>query len=258
MEPGPLPKHTHPPDLTKSHEDSHKITVLVVDDHPLIREGLTQILNGANDISVVGQAADGNEACAMYKQLLPQVMILDLRLPKMPGIQVLRELGSLGHRRPRVIIMTSFDSDHAVCQAVRAGAKAFLQKMADPQQIREAVRRVARGESFFPPDIGVRLLESMSKPQLSPREIEVLEQLANGKSNREIGTALSITEATVKHHVKSILKKLDAVCRAEAISIALKRGWLQVNGLAELAFTTQYIKITEDTKNGRFLQKAST
>jgi len=224
MEPGPLPKHTHPLELTKSHEDSHKITVLVVDDHPLIREGLTQILNGANDISVVGQAADGNEACAMYQQLLPQVMILDLRLPKMPGIQVLRELGSLRHPRPRVIIMTSFDSDHAVCQAARAGAKAFLQKIAEPQQIREAVRRVARGESFFPPDIGVRLLEAMSKPQLSPREIQVLEKLANGKSNKEIGAALYITENTVKHHVKSILKKLDAVCRAEAITIALRRA----------------------------------
>ena len=229
MEPGPLPKHTHPLELTKSHEDSHKITVLVVDDHPLIREGLTQILNGANDISVVGQAADGNEACVMYKQLLPQVMILDLRIPKMPGIQVLRELGSLRHRRPRVIIMTAFDSDHAVCQAVRAGAKAFLQKITDPQQIREAVRRVARGESFFPPDIGVRLLVSMSKPQPSPREIQVLENLANGKSNKEIGAALCITENTVKHHVKSILKKLDAVCRTEATTIALGRGWVQLN-----------------------------
>ena len=208
MEPGHLPKPTHPLELTKSHEDSHKITVLVVDDHPVIREGLTEILRGAKDIRVVGQAADGSEACAMYKQLLPQVMILDLRIPKMAGLQVLRELGSLRHRPPRVIIMTSFDSDQAVSQAARAGAKAFLQKMADPQQIREAVRRVARGESFFPPDIGVRLLESMSKPQLSPREIQVLEKLANGKSNKEIGAALYITENTVKHHVKSILKKL--------------------------------------------------
>jgi two-component system NarL family response regulator len=229
MEPGHLPKHTHPLELTKSHEDSHKITVLVVDDHPVIRQGLTEILNGAKDICVVGHAADGNEACAMYKQLLPQVMILDLRIPKMPGIQVLRELGSLRHRRPRVIIMTSFDSDHAVSQAARAGAKAFLQKMADPQQIREAVRRVARGESFCPHDIGARLVESMSKPQLSPREIQVLEKLANGKSNKEIGAALSIAESTVKHHVKSILKKLDAVSRTEAITIALRRGWLQAN-----------------------------
>ena len=231
MELAHLPKPTHPFELTKSHEDSPKITVLVVDDHPVIREGLIEILNGAKDISVVGQAADGIEACAIYKQLLPQVMILDLRIPKMPGIQVLRELGSLRHRRPRVIIMTSFDSDHAVCQAARAGAKAFLQKMADPQQIREAVRWVARGETFFPPDIGVRLLESMSRPQLSPREIEVLEKLGSGKSNKEIGAALYITENTVKHHVKSILKKLNAACRAEAITIALKRGWLQVNGV---------------------------
>jgi two-component system, NarL family, response regulator len=215
--------------VTKSHEDNHKITVLVVDDHPLIREGLTEILNGAKDISVVGQAGDGNEACALYKQLLPQVMILDLRLPNIPGIQVLRELGSVTHPCPRIIIITSFDSGYAVCQAARAGAKVFLRKTADPQQIREAVRRVARGESFFPPDIGARLVESMSKPQLSPREIQVLEKLANSKSNKEIGAVLCIAEATVKYHVKSILRKLDAACRTEAITIALRQGWLQID-----------------------------
>jgi two-component system NarL family response regulator len=231
MEPGHLPKHTRPLELTKSHEDSQKITVLVVDDHPVIRQGLTEILNGAKDISVVGHAADGNEACAMYKQLLPQVMILDLRIPKIPGIEVLRELVSLKDPRPRVIIMTSFDSDYAIRQAAQAGAKGFLNKMSEPQQIQEAVRRVARGETFFPPDIALRLVESMSKPQLSSREMQVLETLANGKSNKEIGVALYITEATVKHHVKSILKKLDAACRTEAISIALRRGWLQVKGV---------------------------
>ncbi|MBV8214639.1 MAG: response regulator transcription factor [Verrucomicrobia bacterium] len=217
--------------MRPEHEDSRKITVVIVDDHPVIREGLTEILNAENDISVVGQAADGNEACSVYKQLSPQVMILDLRLPKMSGLQVLRELVSLKEPRPRVIIMTSFDSDHAIRQAARAGAKAFLRKMSDPQQIREAVRRVARGETFFPPDIALRLVESMSKPQLSSREIQVLETLANGKSNKEIGAALYITESTVKHHVKSILKKLNAACRTEAITIAVRRGWLQINGL---------------------------
>ena len=210
-------------------EVSHKITVAVVDDHPVTREGLIEILNGEKDITVVGQAADGAEACVMYNQLLPQILMLDLRLPKMAGLQVLRELVSLKVPHPRVIVMTAFDSDHDLCQAVRAGAKAFLNKMTDPQQIREAVRRVARGENFFPFDIGLRLLESMSRPQLLPREIQVLEKLADGKSNKEIGAAFDITESTVKYYVKSILKKLGAVGRAEAVAIAVRRGWLQLD-----------------------------
>jgi len=210
-------------------EAGPKITVVVVDDHPVIREGLVDILNSQKDISVVGQAADGFEACAVYKQLLPDVLMLDLRLPKKDGVQVLRELASVKVPIARVIIMTSFDSEHDVCQAARAGAKAFLHKMADPEQIREAVRRVARGEKFFPPDIGLRLVEAMSQAELSRREIQVLEKLADGKSNKEIGSALQITEGTVKYHVKAILRKLDAIGRAEAIAIAVRRGLVRMS-----------------------------
>jgi DNA-binding NarL/FixJ family response regulator len=206
-----------------------KITVVVVDDHPVIREGLVEILNSQTDISVVGQAGDGFEACTVYSQLLPDVLMLDLRLPKKEGVQVLRELASLKVPMARVIIMTSFDTEHDVCQAARAGAKAFLHKMADPEQIREVVRRVARGEKFFPPDIGLRLVEAMSQAELSRREIQVLEKLANGRSNKEIGSALQITEGTVKYHVKAILGKLDAIGRAEAIAIAVRRGLVRMS-----------------------------
>ncbi|MBV8414768.1 MAG: response regulator transcription factor [Verrucomicrobia bacterium] len=213
---------------TPNAERERPVTVVVADDHPVIRAGLVQVLNSQKDIRVIGEAADGSEACAIYEQLLPDVMILDLRLPKMDGLQVLRELASLKLPRPRAIIMTSYDSDHDVSQAVRLGAKAFLLKLAESEEILEAVRRVARGESFFSPEIGLRLAESMSRPELSQREIQVLQKLAIGKSNKEIGAALYITEGTVKYHVKSILKKLDAVGRAEAIAIAVKRGWVHI------------------------------
>ena len=125
--------------------------------------------------------------------------------------------------------MTSYDSEHDIRQALSAGAKAFLVKGSHPQQIREAVRRVAQGESFVPPEIGVKLAESMSHPELSKRETEILQYLARGRSNKEIGQILYISEGTVKHHVKSILSKLDAIGRAEAIAIATRRGLIRVS-----------------------------
>ena len=204
------------------------ITVVVADDHPVVREGVTAILNAQKDIRVVASAADGEEVSKLYYQFLPDVLMLDLRLPKKDGLQVLSELMARGHSRPRVIIITSFDCEQAIFQAVRAGAKAFLAKVADPQEIREAVRRVAKGETFFPPEIGLKLAKSMSAPRLSKREVEVLESLASGKSNKEIGHALDISEGTIKFHVKSILRKLDAIGRAEAVAVASRRGIIQL------------------------------
>jgi two-component system NarL family response regulator len=204
------------------------ITVVVADDHPVVREGVTAILNAQKDIRVVASAADGEEVSKLYYQFLPDVLMLDLRLPKKDGLQVLSELMARGHSRPRVIIITSFDCEQAIFQAVRAGAKAFLAKVADPQEIREAVRRVAKGETFFPPEIGLKLAKSMSSPRLSKREVEVLESLASGKSNKEIGHALDISEGTIKFHVKSILRKLDVIGRAEAVAVASRRGIIQL------------------------------
>jgi two-component system NarL family response regulator len=204
------------------------ITVVVADDHPVVREGVTAILNAQKDIRVVASAADGEEVSKLYYQFLPDVLILDLRLPKKDGLQVLSELMARGNSRPRVIIITSFDCEQAIFQAVRAGAKAFLAKVADPQEIREAVRRVAKGETFFPSEIGLKLAKSISCPRLSKREVEVLESLASGKSNKEIGHALDISEGTIKFHVKSILRKLDVVGRAEAVAVASRRGIIQL------------------------------
>ncbi|HZC35003.1 MAG TPA: response regulator transcription factor [Chthoniobacterales bacterium] len=205
------------------------ITVVVADDHPVIREGLTMILKSEKDIKIVAEAADGAEVCTLYDELCPDVILLDLRLPKKDGLQVLIELMSRRISRPRVIIMTSYDDQEDVCRAVRAGAKGFLSKVAPAQEIRKAVRRVSEGATFFPPEIGLKIAESISCPELSKREKQVLENLARGKSNKEIGCALFISEGTAKYHVKSIFRKLNAIGRAEAIAIAARRGLLQVS-----------------------------
>ena len=205
-----------------------KIQVLIADDHPIIREGLVELLTRQNDMSVIGETGDGGEVCELYDKLSPDILLLDLQMPKKGGLQILTELMSRRVCKPRIIVMTAYDNEQNICNALRAGAKAFLGKDAHPQQIREALRKVAEGESFIPPEIGFKLAESISRPELSQRETEVLQHLAWGKSNKEIGQALFISEGTVKHHVKSILRKLPAVGRTEAIAIAARRGIIHV------------------------------
>jgi len=209
-----------------SHESP--ITVVIADDHPVILEGLVKILNSQKEIRVVASATDGEEVSKLYYQFLPDVLILDLRLPKKDGLQVLNELAACGNSKPRVIIMTTFDCEEAIFKTVRAGAKGYLIKAADPQEIREAVRRVAKGETFFPSEVGLKLAKSIASPRLSKREMGVLEGLASGKGNREIGHALDISEGTIKFHVKSILRKLDVIGRAEAVAVATRRGIIQL------------------------------
>jgi two-component system, NarL family, response regulator len=208
---------------------TQQIRVLLADDHPVVRQGLATILKSQKDIKIVAEAADGEEACELYDQLSPDVLLLDLRMPKKDGLQVVTELMSRRVSKPWIIVMTAYETEEEIRQALKAGAKAFLVKAAHPQQIREAVRRVAKGESFLPPEIGFKLAQSMSHPELSNREIQVLQYLARGKSNKEIGQILYIGEGTVKHHVKSILSKLGAIGRTEASAIAAKRGLIRAS-----------------------------
>jgi two-component system, NarL family, response regulator len=205
------------------------ITVVVADDHPVTRQGLTAILNSQEDIKVVAEAADGEEVCELCDELAPDVLLLDLRMPKKDGLQVVAELVSRRVSKPRIIVMTAYETEEDIRQALKVGAKAFLVKAAHPQQILEAIRRVARGESFLPPEIGFKLAESMSHPELSNRETEILRYLACGRSNKEIGQILYICEGTVKHHVKSIRRKLEAIGRSEAIAIAARRGLIRAS-----------------------------
>ena len=208
---------------------TQQIRIILADDHPVVRQGLATILKSQKDIKIVAEAVDGEDACELCDQLSPDVLLLDLRMPKKDGLQVVTELMSRRGSKLRIIVMTVHETEADIRQALKAGAKAFLVKAAHPQQIREAVRRVARGETFLPPEIGFKLAESMSHPELSNRETEILRYLARGRSNKEIGQILYICEGTVKHHVKSILHKLDATGRSEAMAIAARRGLIRAS-----------------------------
>ncbi|HYY28623.1 MAG TPA: response regulator transcription factor [Chthoniobacterales bacterium] len=157
-----------------------KIRILIADDHPVVRQGLVEVLTRQKDMSVIGEAGNGEEVCQLYDQLSPDIL-LDLRMPKKDGLQVLIELMSRRVSKARIIVMSSYDSEHDIRHAFRAGAKAFLAKDSHPQQIREAVRRVARGETFFPAAIAAKLAESIARPELSERETHVLQCLARGR-----------------------------------------------------------------------------
>jgi two-component system, NarL family, response regulator len=206
------------------------ITVVIADDHPVVREGLAAIFKSQSDITVVAEATNGEETLELCKQHHPDVLLLDLRMPKKDGLQVITELTAQRVSKPRVIVMTTYESEEDIRRALKAGAKGYLVKGTAPQQIRESVRTVAAGESLLPPNIAAKLAESMAHPELSERERQVLEYMANGRSNKEIGQALYISENTVKAHVKSILTKLDAMGRTEAIAIAIKRGLIKPVG----------------------------
>jgi two-component system NarL family response regulator len=203
------------------------IRVLIADDHPVVREGLAAILRSEPDIQVVAEATDGVHACSLYDQHLPDVAILDLRMPRKDGLQVVTDLMSSRRPKPRIIVMTTYETEDDVRRALHAGARSYLVKGALPEQILETVRRVAAGEALVPSKIATVLTESLGHPELSPRELQVLRRLAAGNSNKEIGDLLQITEHTVKAHVKAILLKLGAAGRTEAIAIAMKRGLIR-------------------------------
>jgi DNA-binding NarL/FixJ family response regulator len=204
-----------------------EIRILIADDHPIVREGLVTILALQNDLKIVGQARDGEEACLLYDELSPDVLILDLRMPKKDGQEVVSELMSR-RPRPRIVVLTNSAKEEDLRRALIAGAKGYLLKGAEPQQVWDTVREVSAGKSSLPHDVAAQLANSMAQPQLSQRELQVLEQLALGKSNKEIGQFLYISENTVKNHVRVILKKLNAIGRTEALAIASHRGLINM------------------------------
>jgi DNA-binding NarL/FixJ family response regulator len=224
-----IPNSTENRTTVKSAPESsiEPITIVIADDHPVVREGLVAIFKSQKDIKVVGEATHGEEAVELCNRHLPDVLLLDLRMPRKDGLQAITELSMLRVGRPRVIVMTTYESEEDIRGALKAGAKGYLVKGTAPQQIRESVRRVAAGEALVPPNIATKLAESMTRPELSERERQVLLSLANGRSNKEISKILCISENTVKAHVRSILTKLGALGRTEAIATAMKRGLIR-------------------------------
>jgi len=204
------------------------IRILIADDHPIVREGLVTILGLENDLEVVGRARDGEEACALYDRLSPDILLLDLRMPRKDGLQVVLELMSR-RPRPRIIMLTQSAKEEDLRQTLSAGAKGYLPKGAEPEQLCETIREVFSGKASLPRELASKLADSMAQPKLSERELEILKLMARGKSNKEVGKMLYISEYTVKNHVKSILKKLNAIGRTEAIAIASGRGIVNID-----------------------------
>lgn len=200
-----------------------KIRVLVVDDHPVFRDGLKAVLHTAPDIVVVAEAADGRLGIAAFKEHHPDIVLMDLRMPRMDGADAIAAI-LRADREATVVVLTTFDGDEHIHRALALGAKGYLLKDATREEILSAVRTVHSGKRFIPAEVATRLAERPIGRDLTEREIQVLEGIASGLSNREIGDDLGIAEATVKSHVNGILAKLSAKDRTDAAMIALKRG----------------------------------
>ncbi|MBM0744410.1 response regulator transcription factor [Phormidium sp. CLA17] len=199
------------------------IRVLIVDDHAIVQQGIAAIINEEDDMTVVGQAQNGIESIALFRESQPDITLMDLRMPQMGGVEAIKALCA-EFNTARIIVLTTYDGDEDIYRGLRAGAKGYLLKDSKPNELRTAIRTVHRGQQYIPPHVGAKLVQRMNNPELTDRELEVLQLVAQGLSNLEIGAALNITESTVKSNVNRILSKLGAKDRTQATIIALKRG----------------------------------
>lgn len=206
---------------------SDALKIMLVDDHYLVRMGLASIIALEPDMTLCAEASTGEQAVALFHAHRPDVTLMDLRLPGMSGSETTHAIRT-AYPDARIIILSTYVSDEEIFGALQAGAMAYLVKSVQRQELTHAIRRAAAGLRHIPPEVATRLADRMSRAQLSARELEVLRQLAGGKRNREIASALDIAEGTVKLHVSSILGKLGVVDRTEAVTVALHRGIIQL------------------------------
>ncbi len=202
---------------------SPPIRILLVDDHGIMREGLAAVLSRDEGLDVVGQAGTGESAMQQFRELAPDVCIVDLRMTPMDGVEITEAMRQL-NPAARVILLTTYDTDEEVFRGLRAGAASYLLKDVDSARLIDTIRAVHAGRKAISPEIAAKLAEHVASDALTARQQEVLNCLAQGMSNIEIGRTLFISEGTVKAHVKAILQKLDARDRTQAITIAIKRG----------------------------------
>lgn len=211
------------------------IKIVIVDDHPVVREGIGSMLKREPDFKIVGEASNGREAIEKAGELEPDVMLMDLRMPEIDGVEAITQIKA---NKPDIkfIILTTYSDDEYIFKGIAAGARAYLLKDAPRDELFKAIRAVSRGESLIQPVVASRLLDKLAElskkspsvETLSERETEVLNLMAKGVSNKDIADQLSITQSTVKTHITSIFQKLDVTTRTEAVTTALKKGIIKL------------------------------
>jgi DNA-binding NarL/FixJ family response regulator len=212
-----------------------KIRVLITDDHPVVREGLSAMLSREHDIEVVGEAKDGKEAVTKAGTLRPDIILMDLRMPEMDGVEAMQRIKT-DYPDIRFIVLTTYDNDEYIFKGIEAGARAYLLKDAPRDELFRAIRAVSRGESLIEPAVASKVLDRLAElsrqvntPEvLSEREIEVLALIAHGSSNKIIADALNIGQSTVKTHIQSIFHKLEVNDRTEAVTVAVRKGIIRL------------------------------
>lgn len=204
-----------------------KIRVLIADDHVTVLEGLAAIIGRQPDMVVVAEAKDGQEAVDLWTKHHPDVTLLDLRMPTLDGVGAIEKIREVD-ASVRVIVLTTYDTDSEILRAIKAGTKAYLLKDARREELLDCIRRVNRGETCIPASLIKKLAAGLSSESLTGRELNVLELLAKGKSNKEISANLYISETTVKSHLRSVFRKLNVLSRTEAITVASRRGLIRL------------------------------
>lgn len=203
------------------------ISILIADDHPLILAGLSALINSMPEFRLVAQAANGLQAVALYREHRPEVVIMDLSMPEMHGVDAIGHIRAFD-AQARIVILTTYQGDEDVYRGLRAGAMAYLLKDSGAEQLARCIKAVAAGQKFLPAEVAGKLAERAETTRLSRRELEILAHLATGKSNKMIARSAAIEVGTVKFHVNNILAKLNVASRTEAATVAARRGLLSV------------------------------